>query len=203
MDAANSGPPPKRTGRRPGSADTRSEILAAARAEFASLGYEKATVRGIARAAGVDSALVHHYFGSKDRVFMAAVQFPVDPELLLGQLTGDPADVGERVARLVVGLWEAPPVRDRMVALLRSVASNEELAALLRVFAQQMLVSRVSQVLPGRDAELRVELALSQVIGTAMARYVVGIEPLASVPPEELVRYLAPALQEHLAPRAR
>ena len=98
--------PAKRPGRRPGSADTRGEILDAARAEFASRGYEKATVRGIARAAGVDSALVHHYFGSKDRVFLAALEFPVDPAVVLEQVAGDPAGIGERLARFVVGLWE-------------------------------------------------------------------------------------------------
>src|SRR2546427_8628232 len=116
MDAAKPGNSPKRTGRRPGSADTRSEILAAARAEFATRGYEKATVRGIARAAGVDSALVHHYFGSKDRVFMAAMEFPIDPLAVLEQVAGDPTGVGDRLARLVVGLWETPAVRDRLVA---------------------------------------------------------------------------------------
>src|SRR5437879_13871297 len=113
MEAANPGSAPKRTGRRPGSADTRNEILAAARAECARRGYEKAAVRGIARAAGVDSALVHHYFGSKDRVFMAAMEFPIDPLVVLEQVAGDPAEVGERLARLVVGLWETPAVRDR------------------------------------------------------------------------------------------
>ena len=200
MDAANPGSAPKRIGRRPGSADTRSEILAAARAEFATRGYEKTTMRGIARAADVDSALVHHYFGSKDRVFMAAMEFPIDPDAILHQLAGDPAAVGERLARTVVALWETPPVRDRLVALLRSVPSNEELAALLREFARQRLVARMAARLAPPDAELRVELALAQVIGLAMARYVIGIEPLASASGEDLVRYLAPVLQTHLAP---
>src|SRR5690242_13870372 len=161
MDAANPGSAPKRIGRRPGSADTRSEILAAARAEFATRGYEKATMRGIARAADVDSALVHHYFGSKDRVFMAAMEFPIDPDAILEQLAGDPTAVGERLARTVVTLWETPPVRDRLVALLRSVPSNEELAALLREFARQRLVARMAARLAAPDAELRVELALA------------------------------------------
>jgi AcrR family transcriptional regulator len=201
MDAATPGSAPKRIGRRPGSADTRSEILAAARAEFATRGYEKATMRGIARAADVDSALVHHYFGSKDRVFMAAMEFPIDPDTILRQLAGDPAAVGERLARTVVTLWETPPVRDRLVALLRSVPSNEELAALLREFARHRLVARMAARLAAPDAELRVELALAQVIGLAMARYVIGIEPLASASPEDLVRYLAPVLQTHLVPQ--
>src|SRR5258707_14696047 len=94
MDAGkgdNPDSPARRTGRRPGSADTRSEILTAARAEFASRGYEKTTVRGIARAANVDAALVHHYFGPKDRVFMAAMEFPIHPWGVFEHLAGDPA----------------------------------------------------------------------------------------------------------------
>jgi AcrR family transcriptional regulator len=201
MDAGKRANAAKRTGRRPGSADTRSEILAAARAEFASRGYEKATVRGIARAANVDSALVHHYFGSKDRVFLAAMEFPIDPSAILDQVSaGDPAHVGERLARLAVTLWEVPEIRDRMVAMLRAVASNDEMAALLREFARTMLVGRIAALLPGPEAELRVELAVSQIIGLAMTRYVIRIEPVASAEPEALIGFLAPVLQRHLVP---
>jgi AcrR family transcriptional regulator len=187
--------PAKRPGRRPGSADTRGEILDAARAEFASRGYEKATVRGIARAAGVDAALVHHYFGSKDRVFLAALEFPVDPAVVLEQVAGDPAGIGERLARIVVGLWDVPQARERLLAVLRTVASNEEMAVLLRGFARPRLIVPLAARIGGRDAEARVEMALAQIIGLAMARYVIAVEPMASLGAEELVALLAPALQ--------
>jgi AcrR family transcriptional regulator len=190
--------PAKRPGRRPGSADTRGEILDAARAEFASRGYEKATVRGIARAAGVDSALVHHYFGSKDRVFLAALEFPVDPAVVLEQVAGDPAGIGERLARFVVGLWEVPQARERLLAVLRTIASNEEMAALLRGFARPRLIVPLAARVGGPDAEARVEMAMAQIIGLAMARYVIGVEPVASLGAEELVALLAPALQRFL-----
>lgn len=190
--------PAKRPGRRPGSADTRGEILDAARAEFASRGYEKATVRGIARAAGVDSALVHHYFGSKDRVFLAALEFPVDPAVVLEQVAGDAAGIGERLARFVVGLWEVPQARERLLAVVRTVASNEEMAALVRGFARPNLVVPLAARIGGPDAEARVEMALAQVIGLAMARYVIAVEPVASLGTEELVALLAPALQRLL-----
>ncbi|ACU74420.1 transcriptional regulator, TetR family [Catenulispora acidiphila DSM 44928] len=190
--------PAKRPGRRPGSADTRGEILDAARAEFASRGYEKATVRGIARAAGVDSALVHHYFGSKDRVFLAALEFPVDPAAVLEQVAGDPAGIGERLARLVVGLWDVPQARERLLAVVRTVASNEEMAVLLRGFARPQLIVPLAARIGGPDAEARVEMAMAQIIGLAMARYVIGVEPVASLGSEELIALLAPALQRLL-----
>lgn len=191
--------PAKRPGRRPGSADTRGEILDAARAEFASRGYEKATMRGIARAAGVDPALVHHYFGSKDRVFVAALEFPIDPAVVLEHVAGDPSGIGERLARFVVGLWEVPQARERLLAVVRTVASNEEMAALLRGFASpQLIVPLAARIGGGPDAEARVEMAMAQIIGLAMARYVIKVEPVASLSPEELVALLAPALQRFL-----
>ncbi|MBW8804833.1 MAG: TetR family transcriptional regulator [Catenulisporales bacterium] len=192
--------PAKRPGRRPGTADTRGQILDAARAEFASRGYERATVRGIARVAGVDSALVHHYFGSKEQVFLAALDFPVNPAMVQDVAAGDPAGIGERLARFVVSLWESPPTRERLLAVVRSVTSNEEMAALVRGFARPRLVVPLAARIGGADAEARVEMALAQIIGLAMARYVIRMEPVASVGAEELVALLAPALQRLLGP---
>ncbi|MFL6114859.1 MAG: TetR family transcriptional regulator [Catenulispora sp.] len=192
--------PAKRPGRRPGTADTRGQILDAARAEFASRGYEKATVRGIARAADVDSALVHHYFGSKEQVFLAALDFPVDPAVVQEIAAGDPAGIGERLARFVVSLWELPPARERLLAVVRTVASNEEMAALVRGFVRPRLVGPLAARIGGPDAEARVEMALAQIVGLAMARYVIRVEPMASLGAEELVGLLAPALQRWLGP---
>ncbi|GAA4852002.1 TetR family transcriptional regulator [Kitasatospora terrestris] len=189
----------KRTGRRPGGEDTRGAVLAAARAEFGAKGYQKASMRAIARSAGVDAALLHHYFGSKDRLFMAALEFPIDPRAVVERvvLAGDRASVGERLAAFVLELWEQPAIRDRLLALLRTAAASEEVAALVRGFMVTELVGRLAAVLDGERPELRVELAMSQIVGLAMARYVIGVEPLASAPPEELVPLLGRTVQSY------
>ncbi|WP_370127383.1 TetR family transcriptional regulator [Streptacidiphilus sp. EB103A] len=190
---------PRRVGRRPGQADTKAVVLAAARSEFAAHGYEKASMRGIARAAGVDPALLHHYFGTKDRLFLAVLDFPVDPGAVVEQIVaGERAQVGERIARFVLTLWEDPAVRDRLLALLRSAAGSEEVAAMLRGFLVRELVGRIAAELDVPDPELRVELAVSQIVGLAMARYVIAAEPIASVPAEALVPMLAPTIQRYL-----
>jgi AcrR family transcriptional regulator len=189
----------RRTGRRPGGADTRGAALDAARGEFAALGYEKASMRGIARAAGVDAALLHHYFGSKQQLFLAALEFPVDPELIAQMiLTGDRSRAGERIIRFALTLWEDPPVRERLLAILRTAATNEQVAALFRDFVERELVARLAAALGDARAGLRVELVMSQIVGLAMARYVFRVEPLASAGTEEMVALLGPALQHYL-----
>ncbi|GAA1181225.1 AcrR family transcriptional regulator [Kitasatospora gansuensis] len=191
--------PRKRTGRRPGSADTRRTVLEAARAEFAARGYEKASMRAIARAAGVDAALLHHYFGSKDQLFLAALELPVDPRAVVEHaLAGDRATVGERVAGFVLTLWEQPGVLDRMLALIRAAATTEQVAQLMRGFVTAELITRIAAELDVEQPELRAELMFSQVVGLAMARYVVKVEPLASATREELLPLLAPTFQNYL-----
>lgn len=199
----------KRPGRRPGGADTRGTVLAAARTEFAASGYEAASVRSIARAAGVDPALVHHYFGTKQGLFLAALDFPLDPRVLVGELVeGDRDTVGERVARFAFTLWEEPHARERLVATLRAVAGSDRIAQMMRGFVARELVAAAAERMPAgpgaegglgsADRRLRVELAASQIIGVAMARYVLMIEPLASAGVEELVALVAPTLQRYL-----
>ncbi|WP_354644947.1 TetR family transcriptional regulator [Kitasatospora camelliae] len=196
---SQSSSPRKKTGRRPGGADTRREVLEAARGEFAARGYQKASMRAIARAAGVDPALLHHYFGSKDRLFLAALEFPVDPRVMVEQvLAGDREGMGERLAAFVLRLWEEPAVRERLLALLRTAATTEEVAALMRGFMVTELVGRVAAGLDVERPELRVELVMSQIVGLAMARYVIGVEPLASTPAEELVPLLGRTVQLYL-----
>ncbi|RKE19414.1 TetR family transcriptional regulator [Streptomyces sp. TLI_171] len=190
----------KARGRRPGGEDTKGAVLAAARAEFAARGYQKASMRAIARGAGVDAALLHHYFGTKDRLFMASLEFPFDPKAVVEQVfAGDPATVGERVAGFVLGLWEQPAVRERLLALVRTAAASEEVAGLMRDFMVVELVGRVAEQLELPDPELRVELVMSQIVGLAMARYVIAVEPLASAPPEVLAPLLGRTVQGYLA----
>jgi AcrR family transcriptional regulator len=189
----------RRLGRRPGAVDTRGEILAAARAEFAANGYDAASVRGIARAAGVDPALVHHYFGSKEKIFVAALQLPFDPVQVVPAIIGEgPDGVGERLLRFFLSIFETPAGRDRMMAVMRSVLSSEQASEMFRGFVARELLGRITAELAVPDPELRANLAMSQVVGVALVRYVVRIEPLASVDVETLVRMVAPTLQRYL-----
>jgi AcrR family transcriptional regulator len=187
-------------GRRPGSADTRGQVLDAARTEFAEKGYDGASVRGIARAAGVDPALVHHYFGSKEQVFVAAMALPVDPATALPDvLAGDPDELGERFARLFLGLWSDEAFREPMLALLRSATTGEKGAQMLREFVGSALLSRVADGLTGPDVALRVSTAAAQLVGLVMLRYVIKIPPVVAATEDELVALVAPTLQRYLA----
>lgn len=186
-------------GRRPGTADTRGEILDAARHEFAEKGYDGASVRGIARAASVDPALVHHFFGSKEQVFVAAMALPVDPgEMVPDVLAGDPEQLGERFARAFLGLWSDPEFREPMLALLRSATTGEQGAAMLREFVGAAMLGRLAKSLDGPDVALRISTAAAQMVGIAMLRYVIKIPPLVTATDEEIVALVAPTLQRYL-----
>ena len=191
---------PRRTGRRPGDSGSREAILDAARARFALHGYKVATIRGIAADAGVDPALVHHFFGTKDKLFVAAMQFPLDPAELLPQvLAGGRDEIGERVVRLFLNVWDSP-VGAAGVALLRSAVNNQWTARLLREFLTTRVLRRVVGTLdlPQAERDARGGLAASQLIGVVMARYVLRIEPLASASPEEVVAAVGPTVQRYL-----
>ncbi|MCX9191500.1 TetR family transcriptional regulator [Carbonactinospora thermoautotrophica] len=186
-------------GRRPGSEDTRGQILAAALSEFAAHGYEKTSIRGIARLAGVDPALVYHYFGSKERVFVEALQFPFNPAEIVPKLVaGGVEGLGERVARLFFSVWEDPAGRERGLAVIRSVHTSEQGARMLRGFLIQELFRRVAANLDLPQPELRATLIGSQLVGLISIRYVLKVEPLASMPPEQLIPVIAPTLQRYL-----
>lgn len=188
-----------RPGRRPGGADTRQEILAAARAEFAARGYENTSMRAIARAAEVNSALLHHYFGTKDQLFLAALDFPLQPRELIGRIVGGDRDgVGERLVRFALGLLEDVASRERVLAVVRAAATNEEMARLLRGFLAREVIGPIGTALGTPRPQLRAELAMTQIVGLIMGRYVLAVEPLASAPVEELVPLIAPTLQRYL-----
>jgi len=192
-------------GRPPGSADTRREVLDAARTEFAAKGYVGASVRGIARAAGVDPALVHHYFGSKEQVFVAAMALPIDPAAALPDvLDGDPDLVGERFARVFLGLWSDEAFREPMLALLRSATTGEQGAQMLREFVGSALLSRLAQGLdggpPSPEVTLRVAVAAAHLVGVALLRYVIRLPPMVAATEDELVALIGPTLQRYLRP---
>jgi AcrR family transcriptional regulator len=190
----------RRSGRRPGNQDTRETILAAARTIFAERGFDQASVRAIATAAEVDPALVHHYFGTKDKLFLASMEMPLDPgELVPEALDGPREETGERLVRLVLTVWDAPAGK-AAVALLRSAMSNEWSARLLREFVvTQVLRRAISELgMDGGDAPLRASLVATQIAGLAMVRYVLRVEPVASQDPETLVRAIGPNVQRYL-----
>jgi AcrR family transcriptional regulator len=187
-----------RSGRRPGNSGSREAILAAARTQFAQHGYDAATLRGIAGVAEVDPALVRHYFGSKEGLFVAALEFPVDPAKVLPGLFGQGVDgLGERLVLFFLEVWDDPNGQP-FLALLRSVTGSVEAAEMLRQFVTREVVARLAGVIGGDDARLRAALAGSQLVGLAMMRYVVRLEPIASAERAELARVIGPSIQRYL-----
>ena len=190
----------RRSGRRPGNQDTRSSILEAARNTFAEKGYDKASIRAIAADAGVDPALVHHYFGSKDKLFLAAMSAPINPGELIPQALGGPREqAGERLVRTALSVWDSP-AGTAALAMFRSAMSNEWTARLLREFVVTQILRRAVRelVLDEAEAPLRSSLVATQIAGIMVARYVLKIEPLASTDPEVLVAAVGPNVQRFL-----
>lgn len=191
--------PNRRSGRRPGDSGTRKAILEAARKSFGANGYTGTTIRGIARAAGVDPALVHHFFGTKESLFGAALELPFDPATLLPQLVaGGREGLGERVVRTFLVLWDATPGQGPMLALLRSAVSDEQSAASLRDLLSRAVLRPLATAAQADDADLRAALAASQVVGLAVARYVVRLEPVTSASVDVLAAALGPTLDRYL-----
>jgi AcrR family transcriptional regulator len=192
----------RRTGRRRGAGDTRAAILEAARASFASNGYDRTTIRGVAAAATVDPALVHYFFADKERLFTAAMNLPIKlSDLVDGVLAGDRAGLGERLARAFVRIWGDEQTGPVMRAVLRGAASHEPSAALVREYIGRELLGRIAAGLDVPDPDLRADLTASQVVGVALLRYVLGVEPIASADPETLIAWIAPTLQRYLTGR--
>ncbi|MBE1588606.1 TetR family transcriptional regulator [Nonomuraea angiospora] len=186
----------RRPGRRPGSADTRGEILAAARKVFGEKGFDKATVRGIAREANVDPALVHHYFETKEGMFAAAMRLPFSPENIVKTLVEGPREeVGERLVRMILQVTASPETREPLLALIRSAMTNEQAVTMVREFFTNALLFQVADRM--QVPHLRIEAAFAQMFGIVMARYVIRLEPLASAGHDELVEVLAPTIQRY------
>jgi AcrR family transcriptional regulator len=189
----------KRSGRRPGTSGTREAILAAAGREFALHGYDRASLRGIAAEAGVDQKLIAHFFGSKQQLFVAAVGLPLNPaEVLSAILAGDPATVGERIEALLVDILEQPELHQRFTGVVRAAASEPEVARMLREFLGHEVFAPAAELLGSEDGTFRANLVGSQIVGLIMARYVIAIEPLATMPPQAVAAAVAPTLQRYL-----
>jgi AcrR family transcriptional regulator len=185
-------------GRRPGAPDTRAEILGAARALFATRGFKSTSMRAIAGEAGVDPALVHHYFGTKDDLFVAALQLPVDPRVVLAPVfEGGVEGAGERLLRVFLSVWDDEELRLPLLGFVRGIVDPEG-RVLLRDGLLGVILGPIGELLALDQPQRRVAHVASQMIGLVMLRYVLEAEPLASMDTEVLVATYAPTLQRYL-----
>ncbi|MBX7456152.1 TetR family transcriptional regulator [Mycolicibacterium sp. 3033] len=192
----------KRPGRPPGASDTRDRILSSARELFARNGIDKTSIRAIATDAGVDPALVHHYFGTKTQLFAAAIKIPIDPMSIIGPLREVPVDeIGHVLPSLLLPLWDSE-LGKGFIATLRSVLGGSNVAELsmFRSFLQDVITAEVGSRVddPPGSGRVRVQFVASQLIGVVMARYILELEPFRSLPVTEVVETIAPNLQRYL-----
>jgi AcrR family transcriptional regulator len=189
-------------GRRRGPTTTREAILAAAARRFAEAGYDRASLRSIAADAGVDQKLIAHYFGSKQQLFVAAIGFPLDPVQVLATLLDSPREeLHARLVELLTVVLDEPAVRERMTGIVRGAASNEDTARMMREFLARAVFQPLASAIGGDEPLLRANLLGSQVVGLLMARNIVAIEPLASLPARRIAEAVAPTLERYLVGR--
>jgi AcrR family transcriptional regulator len=197
-DSATQGPP-RRRGRRPGGTDTRAALIEAARAVFTEQGYDGATVRTIAARAGVDAAMVNHWFGGKEGLFAEAVlKLPFKPaDVVERLLTGDLDELGRRIVRTFLTIWDSTG-GGVFTALMRSITSHDQAAHALRDFMVKHIVGRVLREAGADNPEFRATLVASQLVGMGMVRYVAHFEPLASTDIDTMVDAVAPTIQRYV-----
>lgn len=189
----------KRPGRPPGTSDTRGMILAGARELFARNGFGSTTIRSVAARAGVDSALVHHYFGTKQQLFAAAIALPIDPMTILGPLRTVPVEeLGLKLPSMLLSLWDSE-LGAGLITTLRSLLAGNEVE-LIRSFFREVVIVEVADRVddPPGTGVLRAEFVASQLLGVVMARYIINLEPLASLPADQIAQTIAPNLQRYL-----
>jgi len=189
----------KRPGRPPGTSDTRERILVNARALFARNGIDKTSIRSIATAADVDPALVHHYFGTKEQLFAAAIHIPIDPMQVIGPMRETPIDeLGLRLPSLLLPLWDSE-LGSGLIATLRSMLSGNDVG-LVRSFLQEVITREVGARVddPPGSGPVRVQFVASQLVGVVIARYILELEPFKSLPAARIAETIAPNLQRYL-----
>jgi AcrR family transcriptional regulator len=190
--------PKRRRGPRAGAFDTRGAVLEAARARFGRHGYEGTRLRDVARDADVDVALVSYFFGSKDGLFAAAMALPVNPAEIVEELVAEGNEgLGERLVRTILRRFDTPE-GSAFVGLVRSAATNEQAAELLRGFVEREMLGRLARAVDAPNPSLRAALAGSQVVGLVMARYVIRVRPIADADPDTLAAAIGPTLQRYL-----
>lgn len=194
--------PRGRTGRRPGRPETRKAILDAARTHFVERGYTGTRLRDVAATAGVDVALVHYFFGTKDSLFAAAMELPINPgEAAVGVLDGSRDEVPRRILERFLSIWDTPGAADPLIALVRSASTHEPAAELLRGFVHHGVIGPLIQRLEVDQPERRAALVASQILGLVLIRYVVRVEPLASETREQVVVAMEPVIARYLFDR--
>ena len=189
----------RRPGRPAGGSDTRERILASARELFARNGIGNTSIRAVATAAGVDSALVHHYFGTKEKLFAAAVRIPIDPMDIIGPLREIPVEeIGYKLPSMLLPLWDSE-LGTRFIAALRSIIAGSEVN-LFRSFIQDVIAVEVGARVdnPPGSGMVRIQFVASQLVGVVMARYILQLEPFASLPAAQVAKTIAPNLQRYL-----
>jgi AcrR family transcriptional regulator len=188
-----------RTGRRAGESSSREAILEAARHLFAERGFDGASLRAIGAEAGVDAALVVHFFGSKAKLLTASVRWPFDPDVEVERvLQAGPTHTGEALARLFVSTWDELGERNPIITLLRSATTEPEAAAIMREFMSKRLMEPLLHGLGSDHPPIRADLVVSQLIGLGIARYVLRLQPLAETGSDVVVACVAPTLQRYL-----
>ncbi len=189
----------KRPGRPAGNSDNRGRILQCARDLFARNGFRNTSIRAVAAAAGVDSALVHHYYGTKEQLFAAAIQIPVDPMDIIGPLRQVPVEqIGYTLASLVLPLWESH-MGAGLIATLRSMLAGSEVQ-FFRAFVQEIIAAEIGPRVddPPGSGVVRIQFVAAQLVGVVMARYIIELEPFASLPIAQIADTIAPTLQRYL-----
>lgn len=185
-------------GRRPGAPDTRAQVLDAARTSFAEKGFRATTIRAVASAAGVDPALVHHYFGTKDSLFLAALEMPVDPrEVLAPVVRMGPDGAGERLLRTFLSVWDDPEIQVHLLAVVRSVLTEDGGQLLKEGFIPVVVGPVLTQLVADRPED-RIPLVVSQVVGLIVTRYLLALPPMALLPADDLVARVGPVIQHYL-----
>ncbi|MFC8800042.1 TetR/AcrR family transcriptional regulator [Promicromonospora sp. NPDC057138] len=196
MVEAGSGP---RRGRRPAGQDARAEILAAARDEFVERGYQAASLRAVARRAGVDPGTVRHWFPDKARLLTATLGVAgIEPDKVVARVADGPVEtLGERLLEAVIGIWDFDG-GDTVRLVVPAVMSDAELRSLVPQFIGAAILAPVMRALDVPDAALRTGLVASQMAGVLLTRYLIPVEPLASLAPAQVAQLVGPTLQRYL-----
>ena len=191
----------KRAGRRSGNPDTKAEILAAARRLFADEGFESVSMRRIASEASVDPSLIHHYFGSKDDLFLAAIEIPLDPapevEAVLKE--GGIEGAGGRLMHAFVAIWDGPH-HEKLLAVVRTSLSKPAMSFVLRQLFEHRIVKTVESTIGDQvdHVPVRASFIASQIFGLVVARYILKLEPVASLTASELAETVGPTIDRYL-----
>ncbi|MGB8502563.1 TetR family transcriptional regulator [Mycobacterium sp.] len=189
----------RRPGRPAGTSDTRERILVSARELFARNGIDKTSIRAVAAAARVDPALVHHYYGTKQQLFAAAIHVQIDPMQVIGPLLETPVEeIGYTLPKLLLPLWDSEMGKG-FIATIRSLLAGSEVS-LIRSFLQEVIAAEIGPRVdnPPGSGRIRIQFVASQLVGVVMARYILELDPFKSLPVDQIAETIGPALQRYL-----